>query len=294
MNSTDTLKRTLYFSWMMLMLPTALLISAAMTGRIERQYEVLSPESRVAVGPTRSSLQDLAATYRPNMLLNESTPSPELLWIWFEAVDASDHIDLVYYFVWENELHPEKTLNKIYSLFRAAYFGYPLYDIEFFQISVDKANGSVKQVLFETACEKGFFQEIPLHCSARFLRESDSKFTQEIRFRDGRLLKQGKISPAFNGSRITAAVQTWNHLSILLKPPEIQRASWRELDAPLKILSAEDYASSKFARKSQGDHKTSDRKSTLAISTLVIWLMLTLGPLKVRARLARRPVISSP
>ena len=269
------------------MLPVALLLAAAVTGTAERGYEVQAPENLVEVGPGRVSVRELATTFQPRMMLDAATPSPRLLWIWLEAVDVEGRVDLIYHWVWENEIHPEKTVNRMYALFRAAYFGYPLYDIEFFQVSLDRETGNLLGALFETACEQGFFQPLPQHCSARIERRPDGGFLQEIRSKEGRLLSSGEISPSFKGSRLTAAVQTWNHLSVLLTDSELEQASWQEVSAPLKPLSAEDFASHKFSRKSQGDYKTHDSKAVLAGAAVGFWLLLALGPVAMWRGLRR-------
>ena len=128
--------------WLGLLLVGAFL-AAFLTGRISRDYEVLSPDARVSLAGEEVAVEELAARFVPLLFLRPETTSPPLLGVWYEAIPTDEGIDLVYHFNWENEVNPNAGINPLYALFRAAYFGYPLRDIEYFQVGLDLETGLV-------------------------------------------------------------------------------------------------------------------------------------------------------
>lgn len=251
----DAVKILLYGVPAFLLLLIAVLGVLALTGRKERGYEVLSPEQSVEVAGRQVTVSRLAEEYRPKMYLRSSTPSPELLHVWYEAVPADSTIDLVYYHVWEDEINPHATIHKLYSLFRAAYYGYPLYDIEYFQVSVDRETGAVEGLLFETSRSEDFFQKIPEHLTARYALNPDGTYRAVFTTGDGEETGRNPSAEVlFDGNRVLAGVQTWNHLSRLL---ESRKSDYDTIQqAELQFLTGKEYRRHKFVRKSQGDHRT--------------------------------------
>jgi hypothetical protein len=253
-------------------LPLVFLLAAALTGHDQRAYNVLAPNDMVEIGGDQRSVAKLATKYQPYMNLRASTPSPNLLWVWYEAVPTEHSIDMIYYHVWENEINPNPNIHTLYSLFRAAYYGYPLYDIEYLQVSISRLNGDVDGLLFETSPQDSYFITLSEHIVDRYILKDDDIYDRVQTTRTGeKPIPASNVSVPFNGEHVLVLAQTWNHLTRLLSPADSD-AVW--LDAQLKPLSAEEYAHFKFVRKSQGDHRTHEKRWTLALATLAMYFLI--------------------
>jgi hypothetical protein len=248
------------------------LVSASVTGYDPRTYPVLLPEEIVQIAGIRQSVEQLAAKYQPAMFLRSFTPSPSLLWVWYEAISNQKTLDFVYYHVWQNEIHPKPFVHALYSIYRAAYYGYPLYDIEYFQVSVSRATGEVVGLRFETSPGDDFFASVNEHLIVQYQRNADGTFEEKLSSISGNLISTAVAAPVlFNTSHVLVGVKTWNHLSRLLSP--VDQDFGIALQAPLRPLTDQDYARYKFVRKSQGDHQSHEIrwKFPLAvIATLVL------------------------
>jgi hypothetical protein len=231
------------------------LVSASITGYDQRTYVVLLPEEIVQIAGIRQSVKQLAAKYQPAMFLRSATPSPPLLWVWYEAIPNQTTLDFVYYHNWRNEIHPIPLIHVLYSIHRAAYFGYPLYDIEYFQVSISRATGEIIGLRFESSQGDDYFASVNEHLVARYQRDPDGTFQERLSSTKGDLISMTDEVPVlFNSDHILVGVQTWNHLSRLLTAEDHDFDV--ALKAPLKHLDNQDYARYKFVRKSQGDHQT--------------------------------------
>lgn len=229
------------------------LVSASVTGYDQRTYPVLLPDEIVQIAGIRQSVEQLAAKYQPAMFLRSFTPSPPLLWVWYEAVPNQTTLDFVYYHAWRNEIHPRPFVHTLYSIYRAAYYGYPLYDIEYLQVSVSRATGEVVGLRFETSPGDDFFASVNEHLIVQYQRNADGTFKEKLSSIDGNLISTAAATPVlFNTSHVLVGVKTWNHLSRLLSP--VDQDFSIALQSPLKSLTDQDYARYKFVRKSQGDH----------------------------------------
>jgi hypothetical protein len=197
------------------------LISASVTGYDQRTYRVLPPKEIVQIAGIRRSVEQLAAKYQPAMFLRSTTPSPPLLWVWYEAVPNQSTLDFVYYHAWQNEIHPKPIIHALYSIYRAAYYGYPLYDIEYFQVSVSRATGEVVGLRFETSPGHDYFAPVNEHLVAQFQRNANGTFKEERLTLDGNLVVViDEVPLLFNADRVLVGVQSWNHLSRLLAPAD--------------------------------------------------------------------------
>lgn len=243
-----------------------LILSVAFSGHEARAYNTLAAYENVIIADQPLTVGELAAKHAPEYLLNSANPSPPLLWIWYEAVPTTDTIDLIYYAVWENEINPEPIIDKGYALFRAAYYGYPLRDIEFTQLSIDRSSGEVVGLLFETSPGDDYFVRISEHLTARYTRQESGAFTETLTTRAGApVAQQADVPVIFRQTHPQIYVQTWNHLSRLLKAED---ENLEKLEAELRELQENDYRQYKFSRKSQGDHKTQANPLTLPLTFL--------------------------
>jgi hypothetical protein len=268
----------------LLILLLSVLIVSYYTGRDKRSYKTLLPSDTFIIGGNTFTIENLAQQYKPEMYLRPSTPTPKLKWIWYEATPNDRTIDFTYYFNWENEINPNKTIHKLYSIFRAAYYGYPLYDIEYFQITVNKSNGLVQRIRFETSKSDDYFPTVVEHIILGVDRDVNGNYYKtKISSTGEKISSKEPIDVEFDNQRVKAGVQTWNHLTRLLDKNAIPEYSLLQ-DMPLKFLSDSDYKSYKFVRKSQGDHKTKENKITFYISCVLVFMFVTVPIYFIRRR----------
>ncbi len=254
----DILVKIVLILFMLLVLiPAALLLAAFVTGRTRRGYPVLAEDAGVQVGQERLNVADLAARFAPIVKIHSANPTPDLLWIFYEVVDNPAHsaYDIVYYVVWENEIHPNPGLHRLYSAFRGPYYGYPLYDIEYVQVSVDRKTGQISGVMHEDSPGNDYFVTFSEHLVARYVRQAGGSYEKIVSDREGNeRYRSGGWPVSFAGTHPVLAAATWNHLSRLIFPNDPLYD--REFTAPLRYLSEREYRRYKFVRKSQGDHRT--------------------------------------
>jgi hypothetical protein len=274
------LRILIIISGLFVALMASFLVAAVVTGRDRRAYPIASPEDSLEVNGHTTSAGELAITYQPVVYLRENNPSPPLLWTWYEVVPDTNTIDITYYQNWENEINPSPTLYILYATFRAAYYGYPLYDIEFFQIRIDKTTGKIVGLLFETSPEDDFYVTISEHLVARYELRPDGRYDKVLKDKSGEVVAQSVEDVMFEGTHALNLAQTWNHLTRLL----IQSDSGiNSLESSLKFLSSDDYARFKFVRKSQGDHKTSPNIISLIFGTISFYGLLTIPVFLIRS-----------
>lgn len=267
------IKKILMIIAYILILIVGILIAAFLTGRTGRNYNICEEKENIKINNTIYKCNEFAELYKPLMLIRDNTPSPPLLWIWYEVINNpkdTNTTNIVYYFNWENEINPSKAINQYYSIFRAAYFGYPLYDIEFFQLSIDNNNGNVKKIKFETAPSDDYSPKIVEHIVlGATLNENDIYHEIKSSKKDNTIIAEQDKKVAFQNKRVLAGVQTWNHLSRLICDQKSDIFN-SEIDAPLRYLSNSDYKNYKFSRKSQGDFKTSETGISKLIGLLAV------------------------
>jgi len=271
-----------------LVLLLSVLIASYITGRDKRAYTSLLPIDTISLAGQPSKIDSLAQLYKPEMFLRPNTPTPPLKWIWYEAVPNENSIDFTYYFAWENEINPNKTINRLYSIFRAAYYGYPLYDIEYFQINIDKTTGLTNRIRFETSKNDDYFPTIVEHIITVVDRTENGNYLKyKINSLGEDLSSKEPIELIFEGKRVKAGVQTWNHLTRLLDSNVVSEYSLLQ-DKPLKYLTESDYKRYKFVRKSQSEHKTKEHKITFYIALLLSFLCVGIPTYFIRKRANRK------
>ncbi len=265
----------LYGISIFIVLAALLLAAAAATGYDKPAFPVLESGARVTIEGNETTISDLAAKYQPVMALRSTTPSPPLLWVWYQAVPAKDSIDLIYYHVWQDEINPNPWVHKVYSLFRAAYYGYPLYDIEYLQVSVSPQNGAITGLRFETSPGNDYFPTLSEHKLVRYQLCADGSYEELVIKKDGEVLSRTPGAPVFfEGQHVRVGAATWNHLTRLVAPAETDYNI--RFNPELKPLAAEEYAHYKFVRKSQGDHRTAENTVGFVLSRLAMLVILGL------------------
>jgi hypothetical protein len=236
------------------------------TGRDARAYPVLQPDTEVEIAGKIMRISDVALAYQPDMNIRRTNPSPPLLWTWYEAIKTNSGVDLVYYQDWEDEINPDPIFHWLYRVFRSAYYGSPVRDIEYFQISISSSNGEVQNILFETSPGDDYFVTYSKHLVARYQKIVGGTYDVIINDKSGNeISKTSGIEPIFQGSHIKVLAQTWNHLTRLLT---ISDTDLIQLPTDVKFLTDDEYSSYKFVRKSQGDHRTLENPWTQRVGIL--------------------------
>jgi len=267
-------------AWVLLII-CILLIAAYITGRDKRAYSVLNPNDVLKINGQTNTVQGFSSIYSPFVFKQIDVNTPPLLWIWYNAVDSGDHIDFIYYFVWENEINPNPVIHSSYSIFRAFYYGYPLLDIEYFQVEVSKSDGKVVGMMFETGPSDDFYSIVNEHIVVRASMAPLSGYNvRYINRSTGVEIKVTEIIPQFTGSHVDVGVQTWNHLSTLISAGNVLVYTKNITPNELKFLSDIDYSNYKFVRKSQGSHVTNEYKMGNIISAIAIFIIVII-PAKI-------------
>lgn len=255
----------------------AFLIAAFITGRTSRGYEVLPFDETLEVGDTTLSTLDFATTYQPKTFSNPKNESQAILWTWYEIIETNRSYDIVYYTSWENEVNPKKSFDVIYKVFRAVYFGYPVYDIEYLMVRVNKSNAAIEAITFETSISNDYNQDIVRHYVNTLSRDTDTTFVSVVNDKAGKELKKTTLVLDTTGAKVHLGIQTWNHM---LCPITVDnRPIYTQLNntGELKALTASDYKKYKFSRKSQSEHKTESGLWSLVLLTIGIFSVFGYG-----------------
>lgn len=271
-----------------ILIPFILLVSVMITGKVRRAYSVLEKNNVIQIGNQTAQVETFAEAYRPIMYKQPEIKTPPILWVWYNAVDTGDTVDFIYYNVWENEINPNPLIHKYYSFFRAFYYGYPLYDIEYIQITVSKSNGNVEMVMFETGPSDNYHSVFNEHIVLRARSIDGINFDVKLTNRDTQEEISSYITKfEFDNTNVKLTVQTWNHLSSILTA-EKKAIYTEEMNINRLVeLSDKDYANYKFVRKSQGDHITHENKLSIFISGIAIFVFVTL-PALLLSRMKRK------
>ncbi len=242
-------------------------LAALITGKDKRAYDVLSPSDQINIAGKEWIVSDLAAEYSPIVKIRSSTFSLPLLEIKYNLVPGEETVDLIYYFVWEDEIHPNAFIHTIYKYFRAVYYGIPVRDIEYFQISINRESGIVERIRFETSPGEDYYVNYSKHLIAVYTGGENSIYKKTLIDKSsGEILTQQEDCVVdFQDRHVLVGVITWNHLSGLLHG---QNDFDKTYQVSLTNLSDEDYQNGKYVRKSQGDHVTRENKIGLILGWL--------------------------
>ncbi|MDR0860729.1 MAG: hypothetical protein LBO09_07320 [Candidatus Peribacteria bacterium] len=263
------------------------MISAFLTGRIKRAYEILPFNHDIYIKES-IRLYDFAKQYQPLLYDDPQQNNPKLLRTWYEVVENKETYDIIYSPCRENEKSSNWLHNTSYAIFRSVYYGYPLYDIESILVKVDKKSGDVIKYVFETPFNHysnpllkegaNFFVEHYIntlgkirryvhsfkkakhhsarHCTTSLEKVHNDMFRQTI-CKKGKntIVQNAPITLHYEDTHIKLATLTRNHL---LGPLTSQNKNiyTQNTTSKLKNLTDEDYKTYKFARKSQTEHKT--------------------------------------
>lgn len=239
-------------------------VAALFTGKDMRAYDVLSPSEHISIAGKEWIAADLAAEYAPIVKIRSSNFSLPLLQIKYNLVPGEGTVDIVYYFVWEDEIHPNAFIHAIYKYFRAVYYGIPVRDIEYFQITINRESGIVEKIRFETSPGDDYYVNYSKHLIAVYNGGENSVYEKTLIDKStGEILSQQEDCLVdFQNRHVLVGVMTWNHLSGLLHD---QNDFDKTYQVSLENLSDEDYQNGKYVRKSQGDHATRENKKGIVL-----------------------------
>jgi hypothetical protein len=252
------IKKGVYMLIMIIVFLFCIIFAAAITGHEKRAYSVLSPDDTVTINQKSLTISELAGDYVPVVRMKSSDYSLPLLGLKYNVVKNADNLDIIYYFVWQDEIHPNPFINKMYKIFRAAYYGYPVRDIEYFQITINPISGNIEKLRFETSPGTDYYVNYSEHLIALYTLEKDNLYSKKLlnKATEKVVSSEEQVPVSFDGRHIQVGVATWNHLSCLISPTD--SSFDKKLDADLGFLTDKEYQNGKYARKSQGDHVTNE------------------------------------
>jgi len=265
------------------LLITAVYLSLFMTGRVERSYDVLPETSIINLGDRKLSLENFASEYKPNIFTDPKNEKQKILWTWYEVVENKDSYDIVYYNCWENEKNPYKSFDFIYKIFRVAYFGYPLYDIEYILIKVNKQNGKIVRCNFETSIYDNYNQKVVKHYLSELTNIDSLQFQETIINKDEKRIVESHIYNYKNDTKkISLGIKTWNHMLCAVHNSNASRFS-KLCNSDILYLNNSDYKKYKFCRKSQSEHLTKDNfLHIIGIATILFGIFIS--PILIKKR----------
>ena len=244
-----------------------------LTGHQTRDYQVSPPDQEIDFLGKQVKLSELADIYQPDLYHNSSYETPPLLWIWYEPILQDNYLDIIYSYAWENEINPIKVLHIYYSQFRAVFYGYPVYDIEYIQVRISRENGNVVYARFETSSSNDYDKPFQEHLVNKVTINSYQDFVEKKYNQDGDLLsEESTTGKVVINNRIQIASQTWNHMQRI----KIDETYDQKIDAALRFLDEEEYRKYRFVRKSQSDYQTEENFISNSISAVTKFIFLTL------------------
>ena len=229
---------------------------AIMTGAIKRSYPTLDAKALVSVQGSGVPIEDLAFKHQPLLFMHENTTSPPALGMWWEAIDASDTIALIYHPIWQDEIHPIPWVDQLYRVYRAIYYGTPVRDIEYIQVNIRRSDGLIQRIRYEDTSADSYYAPTSDHRPVIINRDGYDYIEQSNHSR--------KVS--VNGTQIRFGIATWSHQLTLLEGNNHNYTI--PVNMQLSYLYEEDYKRYRLARRSQGDFVT--RESFLSKTTKVI------------------------
>ena len=243
------------------------------TGRYKRTYESITFNESINFNSSSIQCKNLLEIYKPIVYQENTLRGPKPQKIYAECIRGSsiNTIVLVYRIYWKTEEHPRKIFDKLYILFRSAFYGSKA-DIEFIQLRLN-ANQKLIEIKFESDPSNDPDVLSPQHLLASFTLEvvpgidSISELNElswiltynNKRYQEKKLIfeKIGNNSPA---THLAIRVFTWNHIYALTQ----DFTGCQSFDLPLEELTESIYQNLKMSRRSCADYcRTINRKKSI-------------------------------
>ena len=269
----------IFISASLLVVFLVLLVNLFLTGRTERGYTVIDPETVLNFMGKEIKPEKLAEMYKPILEKRYGDDSPDLLWVYYEVGPSAkaEVYDLVYYPVWEKETDPWHKDNLFISILKWAYYGYPDHDIHFFQISVERATGKIVKLIYETSMDEKFNSDNNDLILARITNAGGDQYKlQVVSPSEENIGKEKIIKLELVENRPVFGIIHWTHASLLVNSEN--DIFEQDLATDLRLLTQRDYIINKFARKSHGDLKTEettvDRIFLAMVSIIFVYMVI--------------------
>lgn len=225
---------------------------AIITGNTIRSYLYYEADAVVSINNKSLTVTDLAQQYQPVLSRPQHENIPTPLSMWWEAIANESEIVLVYHPVWEDEFHPNPIVNKLYYIYRGIVYGFPVRDIEFIQINIERTSGEISKVRFEGSIDNIYNTTISQHTFITITKQNGDYYIQTI-------LPDGKtITEPINivGPTLKFGAATWSHQFVFLE--NTSNYYTQEIPFQLEYLTDKEYSNHKLARRSQGDFATQE------------------------------------
>lgn len=279
-----------YTAGILALLLLLVLFVSALTGKTPRAYSVLDPGTRITIHGETLTCEEMAQRYQPVMKRISTFPTPPLLEVRYEVIDQPDAYAINYYHVWEDEIHPNPLIHALYRLFRAAYYGYPVRDVEYIQVNVSKKDAEVIKIRFETSPGEDYFVVASVHLVDQYFWRSQGLYDRLLSSRSGTEISRTENVPfLFTDHHPIVGIATWNHLTRRILSSDT--AYDQVLNAKLIPLDAVTYKEDKYVRKSQGDFQTHENPfwRFIGMGAMVLYFIFSgLGLITMIAKQSRR------
>lgn len=255
-------------------LPPAFWLASLITGYTDREYDVLLPKETVKIADITYTAQSIAELYQP-VISDTPSSSPKPVVMWYEVVEWDDNtLVIVFRPSWSDERHPIPIINMLYRWYRQSVYGSEI-DMEYIEIHVNRIEGEIERVSFETSLGSKYWQYVVPHVRV-IINQSNSAYAFTATTPSGKVLIPSRPLPNVpwgEDGRIMLYVQTWNHLFTIEAPPW----STEPLSMPLRFMDDQTYRELKVARRSHGDIYSRVDERLRFLLTFVIWIVPSAG-----------------
>lgn len=201
-----------------------------------RSYEILKPNAKIKLAGSWCRVDQISRKYKPVVEQDPTLGEPPVC-IKYEIVDGAAELKIRYHVIWNDETHPIRLVDLLYSEFRDLYYGARI-DSEKIEVLVAKATGDISGVLFETE-RSGGRGIVPAHAIATLCQDNGNY-----------VLSVGGqryyVDPDLIQKRMRFKVETWNHeFSVLCQ----ENARLISYDLPITNLSDSDYVTFRYSAR---------------------------------------------
>lgn len=232
----------------------AFLTGLKLTGMERRNYSVLKISDRV----NGKKAIEIIEKYKPIIHQTENIKK-DIQFIFYELIEQKSKLVLIYRPVWDDEIHPNPIIHRLYKYFRWIFYG-SIKDIEFIEIYIDKKTGEVVSFNYETQTE-GSTIEAPGHEFTEIEKKGEKYYNKT---KDQEL----GYNP-FEEYRCILQVKTWNHLLSITEKPQ-----GKKFDSPVIPLTNWLFRKYSISRRSAGYVRSKTKKWVkyfVSFSSLIVF-----------------------
>ncbi|UZR96009.1 hypothetical protein [Chondrinema litorale] len=251
-----------------------ILVGFGITGRVERQHNVISADTTVTVNNEKYAAVDLVKKYQPILFSEKKDPAP--VDMKYEITEQENAFVITYHTEWEDEDHPNFIQDIAWRVFRFSYFGFNLNDSEYIQVDIDKKTGNLAKAKFDSP-----------DVSKSSLWAHDKRITTELDSKGQGLYDVYKIKNdektltseyTIKGNVLTLEIKNWNHLYEVAENTD----EANKVDFKLTYLDGDVYKKYKYARRHFGDIHTAETVANAPIIFFVSLIFVTYFVILIR------------